>query len=314
MARRDANLAGLAALGALGYQLYNRNKSQGGAPVEDRSTLADLRDQEDLDTGRAMMAMPRSVGKAGPSDEDVSQAMNAGYMGGGMKVNPETGELYSTTLTPSKPAVAGRKKVAPGMMSREDEAKIRATGGSRGTRYAPVSSSAQADYEAAQAKAASPEGRAERKRLEEAQAIENMTGDFLPIGRLGKMVGGAAKSARTALATRAAEETPVTFMGASGRRAVGEAERLGAAQKRLRGPEGREVVKDTVDTLPPAKRALEYTVPEVGRDAVTNPMYWMSGGKAMKKGGAVKSSPAKAEKPAAKGWGKARGARGAKYY
>lgn len=300
MARRDANLAGLAALGALGYQLYNRNKEQGGAPVEDRSTLADLRDQEDLDTGRAMRAMPR-IEKTGPSDEDVSQAMNAGYMDFG-KTAPSA---------PSKPAL---KKAAPRMMSRDEEAKIRATGGSRGTRYAPVDASAQAAYEAAQAKAASPEGRAERKRMEESQAIENMTGDFLPVGRLAKTVGGAAKSARTALATRAAEETPVTFMGASGRRAVGEAERLGAPQKRLRGPEGKEVVKDTVDTLPPAKRALEYTVPEFGRDAATNPMYWMSGGKAMKKGGAVKSSPAKAEKPAAKGWGKARGARGAKYY
>ena len=255
MARRDANLAGLAALGALGYQLYNRNKEKGGAPVEDRSTLADLRDQEDLDTGRAMMAMPRSVEKTGPSDEDVSQAMNAGYMDFG-KTAPSA---------PSKPTL---KKAAPRMMSRDEEAKIRATGGSRGTRYAPVSSSTQAAYEAAQAKAASPEGRAERKRMEEAQALENMTGDFLPIGRLAKTVGGAAKSARTALATRAAEETPITFLGASGRRAVNP------------------------DLLPGSSRSV---VP-------------------YKKGGAVKAKTEKAEKPAAKGWGKARGARGAKYY
>lgn len=253
MARRDANLAGLAALGALGYQLYNRNKEQGGAPVEDRVGTPAITgdDQYNPDVRYA-------------SSRDLGDEV-------GTRQNMETGELYNTVATkPAAPATVSSagKKAAPRMTPRDEEAKIRATGGSRGTRYAPVDASAQAAYEAAQAKAASPEGRAERKRLEEAQAIENMTGDFLPVGRLTKMLGGAAKSARTALATRAAEETPVTFLGASGRRAVNP------------------------DLLPGSSRSV---VP-------------------YKKGGAVKAKPEKAEKPSAKGWGKARGARGAKYY
>jgi len=263
MARRDANLAGLAALGALGYAL---SQGKGGqAPVEDRSTMADLRDQEDVDTGRAMRAMPSAKPlKAGPSDEDVSMAMDAGYMGGGKKFNTETGELYDTTASPSKPAATVRKKIVPAakkpysMTSDTIDENIKQR----------PKASAQADYEAAQKYAASPEGRAERKRQEESQAIENMTGDFLPIGRIGKALGTAAKSARTALATRAAEETPVTFLGASGRRAVNP------------------------DLLPGSSRALAT----------------------YKKGGAVKAKSEKAEKPAAKGWGKARGVRAAKYY
>jgi hypothetical protein len=76
--------------------------------------MADLRDQEDVDTGRAMRAMPSAKPlKAGPSDEDVSMAMDAGYMGGGKKFNTETGELYDTTASPSKPAATVRKKTVP---------------------------------------------------------------------------------------------------------------------------------------------------------------------------------------------------------
>lgn len=262
MARRDANLAGLAALGALGYQLSKMSGDKGGAPVEDRSTLADLRDQEDVDTGRAMRAMQSATPlRTGPSDDEVSMAMDAGYMGGGKKLNRETGELYDTTA-PAK--AAARKKAVP---AAKKPFSMTSDTVDENIKQRPKSS-AQADYEAAQKYAASPEGRAERKRQEEAQAIENMTGDFLPMGRIGKMLGSAAKSARTALATRAAEETPVTFLGASGRRAVNP------------------------DLLPGSSRSV---VP-------------------YKKGGAVKAKPEKAEKPAAKGWGKARGARGAKYY
>ena len=165
----------------------------------------------------------------------------------------------------AKPArKAGRKPAA----KRGAAAKAKAANAKAKAAAKKAKAALAKKMKAAQAKAASPEGRAERKRMEEAQAIENMTGDFIPVGRFAKTVGGAAKSARTALATRAAEETPITFLGASGRRAVNP------------------------DLLPGSSRSL---VP-------------------YKKGGAVKAKPEKAEKPAAKGWGKARGARGAKYY
>jgi hypothetical protein len=248
MARRNANLAGLAALGALGYQLYNQSKGKdkGGAPVEDRVATPVITGDDQYNP-----------------DVKYGDIMTEKEPGWESAMAPAGG--MATTAAPSKPAATTTKKTSPAMMSREQEAAIRAKGGSRGTRYLPADESV---YKKAQEKAASPEGRAERKRQEEAQAIENMSGDFLPVARFGKMLGNAAKSARTALATRAAEETPVTFLGASGRRAVNP------------------------DLLPGPSRALAT----------------------YKKGGAVKAKSEKAEKPAAKGWGKARGVRAAKYY
>ncbi len=106
MARRNQNLAGLAALGALGYAL-SRGR---GAPVEDRvgedvvravepTVAADLTDLSDQDGG----------------------GITALRGGRGAGVAP------TASVSP-----------APAMMSREEEARIRATGGPRGTRYLPT--------------------------------------------------------------------------------------------------------------------------------------------------------------------------------
>lgn len=238
MARRDANLAGLAALGALGYALSKGDKKM--APVEDRvgTPVAPAITGDDQYNPDVRYAGSRDLG-----DE------------AGTRQNMETGEYYTTAAPkPSAPKAvssAGKKVAAPAQKvtdTGDDTERIK-----------------KRAYEAAQARAASPEGRAERKKKEEAQAVENMTGDFLPMGKVGKLLGNAVKSAKNAIATRASELTPVEFLGASGRRAVNQ------------------------ELLPGSGRSLAT----------------------YKKGGAVK---AKAEKPAAKGWGKARGARGAKYY
>jgi hypothetical protein len=260
MARRDANLAGLAALGALGYALSKGKDGKNMAPVEDRGTYLD----KALSDTDAATGQGKYRAEADTSDLEIEKNVGLG-----------------SPKAPSTPKAAPPKKAAPKMMSRDEEAKIRATGGPRGVLYSPTDTGDDLErmkrrgYQAAIDKAASPEGKAARKAQEEGQAVENMTGDFLPIGRVGKMLGNAAKSAKEAIssgsreiAKRASEYTPVEFLGASGRRAVDQ------------------------DLLPGSGRALTQ----------------------YKKGGAVKAKPAKAAKPAAKGWGQARGARGAKYY
>lgn len=300
MARRDANLAGLASLGALGYLLSKGEKNM--APVEDRVAAPAITgdDQYNPDV--------RFSGSRDLGDEV------------GTRQNMETGEYYTTAASPKAPAAATKaatrstatKKAESKPASRQMDSRA---GGVGMDKYVPRGTESQIQamkesaYSRAQERAASPQGRAERKAQEEAQAVENMTGDFLPVGRLGKAVGTAAKSAKNALATRASELTPVEFLGASGRAAVNKADQIGyEAAKKIGYEEGKRL----------GQAASPRQISGPGRqiagpksEAVLNEADWTGGAIGYKRGGKVS---AKAEKPAAKGWGKARGARGAKYY
>lgn len=107
MARRNANLAGLAALGALGYKLANSGSKSTGT-----NTGASLsRSSDEMEMGDDQY------------NPDVKQYMDDTY-------NPDIKQRVKSS---------GSAKTAsgPSMMSREEEAKIRATGGPRGTRYLP---------------------------------------------------------------------------------------------------------------------------------------------------------------------------------
>jgi len=68
--------------------------------------------------------------------------------------------------------------------------------GGRGPGFGEIAAYRQQQYEAAQRQAATPQARAARQAAIEGQAAENMTGDFIPMGRLAKVAG----SAGTALA------------------------------------------------------------------------------------------------------------------
>jgi hypothetical protein len=68
--------------------------------------------------------------------------------------------------------------------------------GGRGPGFGELEAYRQQQYEAAQRQAATPAARAARQAAIEGQAAENMTGDFIPMGRLAKAAG----SAGTALA------------------------------------------------------------------------------------------------------------------
>lgn len=262
MARRDANLAGLAALGALGYALSKGKDGKNMAPVEDRGTYLD-KTLSDTDAATGQGKFRPLATPAGRFDEGEGAGLDkAIQLQKDLREADDADAFYNPSRTPAKsikkPSAQSKPKTSPVTDTGDDLDRIK-------NRY----------YTKAQEQAASPEGKAGRKAKEEAQAVENMSSDFLPVGRGLKYLGNAAKSAKEAIlsgskevAKRASEYTPVEFLGASGRRAVDQG------------------------LLPGSGRALTQ----------------------YKKGGAVKAKPAKAEKPAAKGWGKARGARGAKYY
>lgn len=277
MARRDANLAGLAALGALGYALSKGDKKM--APVEDRSTMADLRDQEDIDLAVAQSKMPKNT------EDDLSN------------LDLAVGRASPKAAAAPK-AAAPKKTAAPRMMSREDEAKIRASGGPRGVRYSTTDTGDETGRLAARV----PKSTRPLSYDERVAQIPTDAGKYAPVSgekidstELGRNVSNALNA--TAGLSVPGYVNKMTQAGYNAR----------AAARRAAG--------DLTEAEIAAAKAAQQARRE---DKTLNPNAWLAGPKGMaenfKKGGAVKAKPAKAEKPAAKGWGKARSARGAKYY
>jgi len=93
---------------------------------------------------------------------------------------------------------------------------------------APKQSQAEKDYAEAEAKAKTPEAKAERDKQIKGQAAENITGDFIPMGRLAKAAGAAG----TALAK---------FGGPKGL-TMAERQALPAPAPRLTGPSKADLV------------------------------------------------------------------------
>lgn len=298
MARRNANLAGLAALGALGYALSKGKDGKNMAPVEDRGTYLD----KALSDTDAATGQGKYRAEADTSDLEIEKNVGLG--------SPKAASAPKAATRSAAPKKAESKPSSTSSRQMDSRA-----GGVGMDKYIPRGTASQVQamkesaYSRAQERAASPQGQAERKAQEEGQAVENMTGDFLPVGRLGKTVGTAAKSAKNALATRASEITPVEFLGASGRTAVNKADQLGyEAAKRIGYEEGKKIGQAT------SPRQISGPARQISgprSEAVLNEADWTGGAVGYKRGGKVS---AKAAKPAAKGWGQARGARGAKYY
>lgn len=275
MARRDANLAGLASLGALGYLLSKGDKKM--APVEDRSTMADLRDQEDTDLAVAQSKMPKKT------EDDLS--------------NLDI-EMASPKAAAAPKAAGTKKTAAPRMMSREDEAKVRASGGPRGVLYSPTDTGDETGRLAARA----PKSTRPLSYDERVAQIPTDAGKYAPVR--GEKIDSSEVG-------RNASNIMNATAGLSVPGYVGKMTQAGynarAAARRAAG--------DLTEAEIAAAKAAQQARRE---DKTLNPNAWLAGPKGMaenfKKGGAVKAKPAKAEKPAAKGWGKARSARGAKYY
>jgi hypothetical protein len=280
MARRDANLAGLAALGALGYALSKDKGGKNMAPVEDRSTLADLRDQEDADLGRSMASMPKKA------EDDLSNLDVDMY-------SPKAAEAPKATTRSM-----ATKKAAPKMMSRDEEAKIRATGGPRGVRYSETDTGDETSRLAARI----PKTNKAMTLDERVAQIPSDKGKYAPVS--GEKIDS------TEIGRRANNVLNAT----AGLSIPGYVNKMTQAGYNARAA-ARRAAGDLTEAEIAAAKAAQQAKRE---DKTLNPNAWMAGPKGMaenfKKGGAVKAKPAKAAKPAAKGWGQARGARGAKYY
>ena len=195
MARRD--IAGLAALGALGMMLAGKGRAKGDlAPVEDRGTAvqAFADDQYNPD----VTAVDR----------------NENYGNEGRRMGPV--------------AIGRAAATAPARVAPNPTPMGRSYGAGDAQRMREYA------YQQAQARAASPEGRAERAAMEQSQALENVYPESNFIGPGLKTVAGLAKGLANR-APRIAEYTqPV----------LGAAERklLGAPPKQLTGPSKAELV------------------------------------------------------------------------
>jgi hypothetical protein len=281
---RNRNLAGLAALGALGYML----RDKGGAPVEDRVATPVITgdDQYNPDVRRAdSEAIYDETGATSP-----------------LRRNLETGDLYNPNGVSASTGSRGMASTAAPAVA----PVRRATATPNMSAYVPRRNPTAQDteYAIAQAQARTPQAIAARQRQAESQAVENMTGDFLPMGKPLKALGAAAKTAKGALATRAADDTPVTFLGASGRRAMGDAGRLESSTTRQLGSEPGKLTSEPGKLTGPTKRQIverdraaraakrEAEKEEFNRRGVDRFIdSTFEGG--MKKGGKVKAKPVK---------------------
>lgn len=304
---RRSDIAGLAALAALGYGLLGNKKK---APVEDAKvepSKPDMGEDYDREVARADRG-PVAIGKEMPK-------------------------------APTRPRIqadvqekAGPKRDAGGKdMRGTSEAASLAR--NYKPRYNP--SKDEQDYAQAQARARTPEGKAEIKRKIESapDAVENVYPEQAFIGGPGlkgmhsaaKALAGTGKAATSggrALATKGADEA--IFLGRSAPRAMSEAERIGyESGKRIGYQEGQALGR----SAPPAQLgapARQLGAPRA--EQALSEADWTGGAIGYKKGGSTrkaatskktssKGSPIKAQQtPSAKGWGQARGARKAKIY
>lgn len=244
MARRNANLAGLAALGALGYKLASSGKTAGTSTGSNREAEPD-----------ALMELADDQ-----YNPDVKQYMDD-------TINPDVkqrGKSSGSAKTPS----------GPSMMSREQEAKIRATGGPRGTRYLPVTDTGD---ETARLARRYPAPAAKRTREELIGAIPTDAGKYAPVS--GERVTGNET-------TRNLGNIMNATAGLSVPGYVGKMTQAGY--------NARAAARRAAGELTPAEIEAAKEAAQAAREAKTlNPNAWMAGPKGMmenfKKGGAVKA-------------------------
>ena len=277
MARRDSNLAGLAALGALGYALSKDKGGKNMAPVEDRGTYLD----KALSDTDAATGQGKYRAEADTSDLEIERNVGLG-----------------SPKAPSTPKAAPPKKAAPKMMSRDEEAKIRATGGPRGVRYSETDTGDETSRLAARV----PKTNKAMTLDERVAQIPSDKGKYAPVSGEKIDSSEAGRNASNIMNATAGLSVP-GYVG----------------KMTQAGYNARAAARRAAGDLTEAEIAAAKSAQQAKReDKTLNPNAWLAGPKGMaenfKKGGAVKAKPTKAAKPAAKGWGQARGARGAKYY
>jgi hypothetical protein len=206
---RARDLAGLAALGALAYHLRPgkdlKTETQNTGADPDAAMGAGAVSPEDA-RGNAEMARMAAL-----DNPDFEPGMYTKEPGGDSAPAP-------ARAAPTRSAAAAPAR-APARPAPRPSAGMNNSAGGRGPGFGEVEAYRQQQYEAAQRQAATPAARAARQAAIEGQAAENMTGDFIPMGRLAKAAG----SAGTALAKFAGPKA----LGMSERKALEMAERKG---------------------------------------------------------------------------------------
>lgn len=140
MARRD--LAGLAALGALALMANKGKKDVDTSGVSDIDLTGGARAQRDFDMS------------------NMGDSSNT------------TGEYAPGPATAIKPSVASPRMKTPAARPRTTSMTGSGSGGGRGPAFGEAEAYRKRQFEEANARANSPEGRAERARMEQAQALE----------------------------------------------------------------------------------------------------------------------------------------------
>lgn len=259
MARRK-DIAGLAALGALGMMLSRKG--------EDGATSSPMLSDDQYN----------------PDVKAVDR--NENYGNEGMRTGNRGTVPIGRPSAPARKRLTGDDQYNPDVQ----QGRIAGQGGPRGTRYnEPRMGSAgqkgpgfgeeaayrQQQYEAAQAQANTPQGRAERQSKAESQALGQIRPEEYVIGAPMSSVKAVANMARGLANRRGAEK-----MAEYSQPAIGYAERKllegGGSRALLEGPPKRL----TGPSAQTASRSGE--VAESGREAVTNPMAWAGGPKSMR--------------------------------
>ena len=294
MARRSRDLAGLAALGALGYMAMRGDK-QAPAPVEDRSRYVDR--AGDAVTSSLAMGEPdysaelaeyrRRVSPAqGVSAAAMSADDTGDFLSRRLRINPETGEAYSMdNLSPMGASVRPAASSSTAAAYRDDSRKkdvlnppragIVGYGRTGGRRPLSIAEEAQAlsripirgtNYEQ------SPQPRTQRPPTREELISQ------IPTGGTATVVGGDRVSGNEF--TRNVGNI-LTGMGPATLAGFGK---VGAEMATARGAAQR------------AADARAATKAAEGREAVTNPMAWMAGPKGMKQMQAAEDAERKARR------------------
>jgi hypothetical protein len=281
MARRG-DIAGLAALAALGFGLYNRKKQE----EAERKKPASSASEESRPTITADMRK-----RAEEEGEKLSPGEMAAMSGSAIRPEGPAPSPVKTSTPRQKPEQVSlaKKYETPKMQEKTHTRLAGATAKEKAEYVPPVSRYEDTARLLARAPAPSRDPDAEIKNLAsratEAATPENLMAGT-PAGFGLKHVAGAAKNLANRTMPKAA--TGQTEAALKAERSAKLAEELRSAQQ----PTSFSSTRSSVDRNP--TKSSRYKEDEAGVE--------------FKRGGKASS------KPAAKGWGKARGARQAKYY
>ena len=255
--RKD--LAGLAALGALGYMLRDKTPDMRGGAEDERPAPTGMGEATRLLT-------PDSSGK----DFGGSSGTGDYAPGPSSMMRREPTARTSSTLRPAATAstASGSSRTKP----------MTGSGGGRGPAAGEAEAYRQRQYDEANARAKTPEGRAERARMEQAQALEAVRPEEAMIGGGGlKTVAAMARGLANRRGAEKLAEYSVPRIGT-------EPLKIGTEPLKMTGPSKAELVARDRAARAATREAERSDFNKRGVDRFVESTF--EGG--MKRGGKVK--------------------------